>query len=134
MDRRLPLIASVIALGPILWALSTSLKSNNRIFSVPPQLIPSQPSLEHYQRLIAEGRQVYVVCPLIDVSDKLEVASAEEMFPGAAESAPAPDAAGEGGDHGRPRSVIDPNGNTTTFEYYDASRDGRLKRLLLFRW
>ena len=29
---------------------------------------------------IAEGRQVYVVTPLIDTSDKLEVASAEETF------------------------------------------------------
>ena len=29
---------------------------------------------------IAEGRQVYVVCPLIDTSEKLEVASAEETF------------------------------------------------------
>ncbi len=29
---------------------------------------------------IAEGRQAYVVCPLIDESEKLEVASAEETF------------------------------------------------------
>ncbi|MDH4076833.1 MAG: ATP-dependent DNA helicase RecG [Acidimicrobiia bacterium] len=29
---------------------------------------------------IGEGRQVYVVCPLIDTSEKLEVASAEETF------------------------------------------------------
>ena len=29
---------------------------------------------------IAEGRQVYVVCPLIDESDKMEVASAEATF------------------------------------------------------
>lgn len=29
---------------------------------------------------IAEGRQVYVVCPLIDLSEKLEVASAEETY------------------------------------------------------
>ncbi|MEM8924014.1 MAG: ATP-dependent DNA helicase RecG [Actinomycetota bacterium] len=29
---------------------------------------------------IAEGRQVYVVCPLIDESDKMEVASAERTF------------------------------------------------------
>lgn len=48
-------VASVIVLGPILWALSTSLKANNRIFSVPPQLIPADPTLEHYFRLVAEG-------------------------------------------------------------------------------
>jgi ATP-dependent DNA helicase RecG len=29
---------------------------------------------------IAEGDQVYVVCPMIDESDKLEVAAAEEVF------------------------------------------------------
>ena len=29
---------------------------------------------------VAEGRQAYVVCPLIDESEKLEVASAEETF------------------------------------------------------
>jgi ATP-dependent DNA helicase RecG len=29
---------------------------------------------------VAEGRQAYVVCPLIEESEKLEVASAEETF------------------------------------------------------
>ncbi|MEZ5259105.1 MAG: helicase-related protein [Ilumatobacteraceae bacterium] len=29
---------------------------------------------------VASGRQAYVVCPLIDESEKLEVASAEETF------------------------------------------------------
>jgi ATP-dependent DNA helicase RecG len=29
---------------------------------------------------VAEGRQAYVVCPLIEESEKLEVASAQEMF------------------------------------------------------
>ena len=29
---------------------------------------------------VAAGRQAYVVCPLIDESEKLEVASAEETF------------------------------------------------------
>lgn len=49
------LVAATVALGPILWGLSTSLKPNNRIFAVPPQLIPSELSLEHYRRLVAEG-------------------------------------------------------------------------------
>ncbi len=48
-------LASVVVLGPILWALSTSLKANDRIFAVPPQLVPLAPTLEHYGRLIAEG-------------------------------------------------------------------------------
>jgi ABC-type glycerol-3-phosphate transport system permease component len=47
--------ASVVVLGPILWALSTSLKPNDRIFAVPPRLIPDAPTLTHYARLIAEG-------------------------------------------------------------------------------
>ena len=49
------LLAALVALGPIVWALSTSLKPTNRIFQVPPELIPSQPTLEHYARLISEG-------------------------------------------------------------------------------
>jgi ATP-dependent DNA helicase RecG len=32
------------------------------------------------RRSVAEGRQAYVVCPLIDESEKLEVASAEETY------------------------------------------------------
>ena len=43
--------------GPIGWALSTSLKATNRIFAVPPQLIPSAPTLEHYRLLVEEGVQ-----------------------------------------------------------------------------
>ncbi len=31
--------------------------------------------------------------------------------------------------NGNPRTVSDPNGNAVTYEYYDASRDGRLKRV-----
>jgi ATP-dependent DNA helicase RecG len=34
----------------------------------------------HVRVEVAEGRQAYVVCPLIEESDKLEVASAEETF------------------------------------------------------
>ena len=47
--------AAIVALGPILWALSTSLKANDHIFAVPPRLIPGAPTLMHYQRLLAEG-------------------------------------------------------------------------------
>jgi ATP-dependent DNA helicase RecG len=34
----------------------------------------------HVRSEVAEGRQAYVVCPLIEESDKLEVASAEETY------------------------------------------------------
>jgi ABC-type glycerol-3-phosphate transport system permease component len=49
------LAAAILALGPIAWAISTSLKRNNEIFSVPPSLIPSTATVEHYARLIQEG-------------------------------------------------------------------------------
>ena len=51
------LLAAIVALGPIAWALSTSLKATNRIFAVPPQLIPSEPTLRHYRQLLDEGVQ-----------------------------------------------------------------------------
>lgn len=51
------LLAAIVALGPVFWALSTSLKPINRIFAVPPELIPSEPMLAHYRRLISEGVQ-----------------------------------------------------------------------------
>jgi len=50
----------------------------------PPEDLESAAALEsmwaEIRAQIAEGRQVYVVCPLIDTSEKLEVASAEETF------------------------------------------------------
>ena len=64
----------------------------------------------HVRSEVDAGRQAYVVCPLIEESDKLEVASAEETYerlplgrPGrAAARAPArpPPAVREGGGHG----------------------------------
>jgi len=35
---------------------------------------------DHVRNEVADGRQAYVVCPLIEESDKLEVASAQEVF------------------------------------------------------
>ncbi|KFC64804.1 ABC transporter permease protein [Bosea sp. LC85] len=49
------LLAGIIALGPILWAASTSLKPTNRIFAVPPEILPQNPTFEHYAKLVAEG-------------------------------------------------------------------------------
>jgi len=46
---------SIVVLGPIVWALSTSLKPNDRIFAVPPRLLPDPATLAHYERLLAEG-------------------------------------------------------------------------------
>jgi multiple sugar transport system permease protein len=49
------LAAAIVAIGPIAWAVSTSLKRNNEIFSVPPSLIPTTVTFDHYARLFHEG-------------------------------------------------------------------------------
>ena len=38
------------------------------------------PAWEHLRAEVADGRQAYVVCPLVEGSDKLEIRSAEETF------------------------------------------------------
>jgi ABC-type glycerol-3-phosphate transport system permease component len=41
-------LVAVVALTPILWGVSTSLKENRQIFTVPPVLIPDPVTFEHY--------------------------------------------------------------------------------------
>jgi multiple sugar transport system permease protein len=53
--------AATVAIGPLLWAVSTSLKIENAIFSVPPRLVPDPFTVRHYVRLIEEGIGVNVV-------------------------------------------------------------------------
>ncbi|CAK6694130.1 carbohydrate ABC transporter permease [Synechococcus sp. CBW1107] len=49
------LLLALLMLVPLLWLVSTSLKSPaENIFSTPPSLIPAQPSLEAYGRLFAD--------------------------------------------------------------------------------
>ena len=45
---------------PYLWALSTSLKVPREILTVPPSLIPSTFTGEHYQRLVSDNILVYL--------------------------------------------------------------------------
>ena len=45
----------VVNVGPIFWAVSTSLKVHQEILRYPPTLIPSNPTLEHYERIISTG-------------------------------------------------------------------------------
>ncbi len=54
-----------VALFPILWGLSTSLKPANRILEYPPELIPSTPTLEHYFYLFETGITRPIVNSLI---------------------------------------------------------------------
>jgi len=51
----------IVALFPILWGLSTSLKPANAILEYPPQLIPAAPTLEHYRQLLTTGIHKYIL-------------------------------------------------------------------------
>jgi ABC-type glycerol-3-phosphate transport system permease component len=42
------------AILPLLWMLSTSLKPPREVFATPPTLIPAAPTLENYDRLLAQ--------------------------------------------------------------------------------
>jgi ABC-type glycerol-3-phosphate transport system permease component len=44
-------IALIWVLFPLYWTFSTSVKPPDKIFSIPPQLVPSPLSIENYQRL-----------------------------------------------------------------------------------
>lgn len=41
-------LVGIISIGPFFWLLSTSFKGAEEIFSYPPQLIPTNPTLENY--------------------------------------------------------------------------------------
>jgi multiple sugar transport system permease protein len=54
------LLIAMVALGPILWGLSTSLKPSPDILAFPPELVPSRPTLEHYALLFRTGIHRFV--------------------------------------------------------------------------
>ncbi|HSF51028.1 MAG TPA: hypothetical protein VLA74_09745, partial [Nitrososphaeraceae archaeon] len=43
-----------ITIVPLIWVLSTSLKSNEEATSIPPQFIPNNPTVENYLFVITE--------------------------------------------------------------------------------
>lgn len=45
----------LVALFPIYWGLSTSLKPEDAILAFPPEIVPAQPTLRHYRHLIETG-------------------------------------------------------------------------------
>lgn len=53
------LIASV-ALFPILWGLSSSLKPSAQIAEFPPRLVPREVTLEHYGRIVGDNAIYYM--------------------------------------------------------------------------
>jgi len=52
---------AVLALFPILWGVSSSLKPQERILEFPPRLLPDQPTLEHYARILRENAGWYAL-------------------------------------------------------------------------
>jgi putative chitobiose transport system permease protein len=63
------LLLALMMLLPLIWLLSTSLKGpTENIFASPPSLVPSQPSLQAYQRLFAANPMVSYLLNSIIVS------------------------------------------------------------------
>lgn len=54
------LVIAVVALFPIVWGLSSSLKPSAQITEFPPRLIPREVTLEHYQRIIGDSALYYI--------------------------------------------------------------------------
>ena len=54
-DFLVGLVIVVVTLGPIVWGLSTSLKAPENMFRFPPELVPSEPTLQNYRQLFAQG-------------------------------------------------------------------------------
>ena len=48
-----------ITLVPLIWVLSTSLKSNDVAVSLPPKILPSDPTIENYVFVITEPRLLH---------------------------------------------------------------------------
>jgi multiple sugar transport system permease protein len=48
------LVAAALTLGPVIWTLSTSLRSPAESFTLPPQLIPTDPDLTSYAEVFQQ--------------------------------------------------------------------------------
>lgn len=59
-------IFAFMAVMPFVWVLTTALKPNPEINAWPPQLLPEQPTLEHFRRILGEENFLrYVLNSLI---------------------------------------------------------------------
>ena len=47
-------VLAIWILGPILWAVNASFQNDNELFSVPPQWIPENPTLDNYKYIITK--------------------------------------------------------------------------------
>lgn len=50
------LLISFFAACPLLWMLSTAIKPRDQLFRIPPQWIPNNPTLEHFERVLFPTR------------------------------------------------------------------------------
>lgn len=64
-DGAINAVIAFLALFPILWGLSSSLKPQDRILEFPPRLIPDAPTLEHYARIVRENAGWYALNSVI---------------------------------------------------------------------
>ncbi len=55
VDGAINATIALLALFPVLWGVSSSLKPADRILEYPPRLIPDAPTLEHYARILREN-------------------------------------------------------------------------------
>jgi len=53
------LVVTFVICFPLIWALSTSLKSPKAVMATPPRLLPPQATLENYRNLITGKQQYY---------------------------------------------------------------------------
>jgi multiple sugar transport system permease protein len=47
-------VCALLTLGPVIWTVSTSLRTPTQSFDLPPQIIPSQPTVEAYHGVFAQ--------------------------------------------------------------------------------
>lgn len=52
---------TLLCLLPFIWTISTSFKSNDQVFSYPPQLIPAKPTLEGYVNVATDPQTLHTL-------------------------------------------------------------------------
>lgn len=75
-------IASVVAVGPMLWLVSTSFKDRGDVFAVPPEFIPADPTLDNYAYVWgqADVQQYFVNSLLVSAGTVLLNVSAAALL------------------------------------------------------
>ena len=58
-------LASAVVLGPLLWALSTSLKGPDEVLAFPPTWIPKRITLQNYVGALESGFRGYFLNSLL---------------------------------------------------------------------